>query len=90
MAEKLKFMEKIVAEKPSDGFTPKTAEENYEFNTKTKIPEGIEIGFIDGNPKNAVFANLKLVASTDKSDKGKDDEKQNEKGKIADDKGKKK
>lgn len=42
-------------------YHPATPEENYEFNTKTKIPPHMEIGYIDGNDKNQVFANLKLV-----------------------------
>lgn len=42
-------------------YHPQTPEENYEFNTKTKIPSHMEIGYIDGNKDNKVFANLKLV-----------------------------
>ena len=38
-----------------------TPEENYEFNTKTKIPADMEIGYKDNNPKNKRFANLTLV-----------------------------
>lgn len=39
----------------------KTAEDNYIFNTKKQIPQGKAIGFIDGNPDNIAFKNLKLV-----------------------------
>lgn len=44
------------------GFHPSNAKENYEYNAKEDIPEGMEISYIDGNPKNWKFANLKLVA----------------------------
>jgi hypothetical protein len=42
-------------------YQPKTAEENYVYNTKRPIPNGKEVGFKDGDPKNIKFANLKLV-----------------------------
>jgi hypothetical protein len=43
-------------------YQPKTAEENWTFNTKRPIPANKQIAYKDGNPKNISFANLKLEA----------------------------
>ena len=45
----------------SAGFMPKNAEENYEYNSKSLIPKGMEIDYIDGNVNNWKFSNLTLV-----------------------------
>lgn len=42
-------------------FVPKTAVENWEYNTKRAIPDNYELVFIDGNKENISFRNLKLV-----------------------------
>ena len=38
-----------------------SAEQNYVFNTKKPIPQGMKIAFKDGNEENIKMANLKLV-----------------------------
>lgn len=58
------------------GYMPKNAKENYEYNSKSVIPDDMTIGYIDGNPKNWKFVNLKLVA---KGTKEVEDEKKAEK-----------
>jgi hypothetical protein len=54
-------MKNVIKEDNSyKGYLPKTAEENYQFNTKRTIPADKQVGFKDGNPKNIAFANLIL------------------------------
>lgn len=50
-------------------------EKNYEFNTKTTIPEGMEIAFKDGNKKNVRFSNLKLQPIKEKKKEVKEEKK---------------
>jgi len=60
--EYLKNNESMDKQNAEAGYMPSNAEENYEFNSKTKIPDDQCIGYIDGNRKNWKFVNLKLVA----------------------------
>jgi len=65
-SDKLNKNASIKSEKNKDGVDVSTPEKNYEFNTKTKIKEGEEIAYKDGNPKNTAFSNLKVVVSKPK------------------------
>ena len=65
-ANKVKLSGAINSDKLNEKASEKTGmtpEQNYEFNTKTTIPAGMEIGYKDGNSANTKFINLKLVKS---------------------------
>lgn len=59
--QKLSNDKSMDAKNAKAGFMPTDAKENYEFNSKSEIPDDMTIGYIDGNPKNWKFANLRLV-----------------------------